>query len=76
MPHIEIKLYPGRTEEQKKACAAQVTAAVAETMGCPTTAVSVAIKEVQKDDWKAQVWDEQIVKDEAFLYKKPEYECK
>ncbi|MBP5185172.1 MAG: tautomerase family protein [Lachnospiraceae bacterium] len=75
MPHVEIKCYPGRTEEQKKECAKAVTQAIAETMGCSTTSVSVAIKEVAQADWKEQVWDAQIKKDEQLLYKKPEYTC-
>ena len=75
MPHVEIKCYPGRTEEQKTECAKAVTKAVAETLGCNTTSVSVAIKEVDPDDWKEQVWNAQIMKDEQQLYKKPEYTC-
>ena len=32
MPHVEIKCYPGRTEEVKAKCAEAVTKAVSETM--------------------------------------------
>ena len=31
MPHVEIKCYPGRTEEQKRRCAEEVTKAISET---------------------------------------------
>ena len=75
MPHVEIKCYPGRTEEQKNECAKAITQAIADTMGCSTTSVSVAIKEVEPSDWKEQVWNAQIIPDEGFLYKKPEYTC-
>lgn len=75
MPHIEIKCYPGRTEEQKTECAKAITMVIADTMGCSTTSVSVAIKEVAPSDWKEQVWDAQIVPDKGCLYKKPEYTC-
>ena len=34
MPHVVIKCFPGRTEEQKTKCAEEVTKAIAETMGC------------------------------------------
>jgi 4-oxalocrotonate tautomerase len=34
MPHIEIKCFPGRTEEQKKLCAERITEVVAESLGC------------------------------------------
>ena len=39
MPHIEIKCFPGRTEDVKQACADKVAAIVAETLGCNTTAL-------------------------------------
>ena len=76
MPHIEIKCFPGRSEEQKKLCAEKVAQAAAEALGCKLSSVSVAIKEVEQADWKPQVWDKQIVPDADCLYKKPEYTCK
>ena len=42
-------------------------------MGCDETSVSVAIKEIEKDDWKEKVWDKQIISEEEYLYKKPGY---
>ena len=74
MPHVEIKCFPGRTEEQKTRCAEEVTKAIAETMGCNESSVSVAIKEISQDDWKSQVWDTQIAPDNN-VYKKPGYTC-
>ena len=76
MPHIEIKCFPGRSEEQKTLCAEKVAQAAAEALGCKLSSVSVAIKEVEQADWKPQVWDKQIVPDADYLYKKPEYTCK
>ena len=75
MPHVEIKCYPGRTEEQKKICAEKIAQDIVETLGCDITHVSVAIKDIERSDWKEQVWDKSIVPDEKYLYKKPEYEC-
>ena len=74
MPHVVIKCFPGRTEEQKTKCAEEVTKAIAETMGCNESSVSVDIKEIAQDDWKDQVWDEEILPLEN-LYKKPGYTC-
>ena len=74
MPHVEIKCFPGRTEEQKIRCAEEVTKAIAETMGCNESSVSVAIKEVAQDDWKDKVWDKEILPLDN-LYKKPGYTC-
>ncbi len=75
MPHVEIKCYPGRSEEVKKKCAEKVAAEVAELLGCNISAVSVAIKEVEKENWKEQVYDGQIFADEKALYVKPGYTC-
>lgn len=73
MPHIEIKCYPGRSDEQKRLCTEKVAQAAAEALGLSTSTVSVAIKEIEKENWKKDVWDKQIVPDEKYLYKKPEY---
>ena len=75
MPHVEIKCYPGRTEEQKKACATKIAEDIAQTLGCGLESVSVAIKEVQQADWKKDVWEAQIVADKELLYKEPGYTC-
>lgn len=75
MPHVEIKCYPGRSEEQKKNCAEAVTKAISETMGCDASSVSIAIKEIEKDDWKVKVWDKEIAPEMNGLYKKPGYTC-
>ena len=74
MPHVEIKCFPGRTEEVKKACAEMVAADVSETLGCPATAVSVAIKEIPQENWK-DVFNGQIMADKDSLYVEPGYTC-
>ena len=73
MPHAEVKCFAGRTEEQKRLCAERIAEVIAETLGCETSGVSVAIKEVEKGEWKAEVWDKVIVPDCEFLYKEPGY---
>ncbi len=75
MPHVEIKCFPGRTEEVKTKCAEEVAKAIAETMGCDVSSVSIAIKEIDKDDWKSKVWDTLIAPEKDSLYKKPGYTC-
>lgn len=73
MPHVEIKCFPGRTEEQKKKCAEKVAGDVAEILGCEVSSVSVAIKDVDEKDWKEKLWDKNIVAEKDFLYKTPGY---
>ena len=75
MPHAEINCYPGRTEEQKKQCAEKIAQDIAEILGCPVSAVSVAIREINQENWKQQIWDEKIVPAEKELYVRPGYTC-
>ena len=41
MPHVEIKCYPGRTEEVKQKCADKVAADVAELLGRALTEMQI-----------------------------------
>lgn len=49
MPHVEIKCFPRRIENQKKLCAKKISEVIAETLGCKTSSVSVAIKDVPEE---------------------------
>ncbi|MGG6446359.1 2-hydroxymuconate tautomerase [Pseudobacillus badius] len=51
MPYVTVKMLEGRTEEQKKALAERVTAAVAETTGAPAEKVVVFIEEMSKNHY-------------------------
>ena len=73
MPHVEIKCYPGRTEEVKQKCADKIAADVAELMGCNLSSVSVAFNEVEQSDWK-DFYNNTIMADKDALYIKPGYD--
>jgi len=75
MPHVEIKCFSGRTDEQKTECAEKIAEVIANTLGCKTSSVSVSIKDVDEEKWKEEVWDREIVPNKDFLYKKPGYSC-
>ena len=75
MPHVTIKCFPGRTEEQKKLCAEKISEIIAETLGCKLTSVSVAIKDIPEKSWKEEVWDKEIKNDKKYLFKEPGYSC-
>jgi 4-oxalocrotonate tautomerase len=55
MPHIIVKLYPGRTEEQKIRLTEAITKDVVEIAKCPEEAVSLAIEEISQDEWDEKV---------------------
>lgn len=75
MPHVEIKCFSGRTEEQKTLCAERIAENIAETLGCNVSSVSVTIEEVSEDNWKEKVGDTNILLSVDSLYKKPGYTC-
>ena len=76
MPHIKIKCFPGRTENQKTLCAEKIAEIVAETLNCDVSSVSVAFEEISREDWKEKVWDTEIMPNMNSLYKKPGYTYK
>ncbi len=73
MPHVIIKLYPGRTEEQKYRLAEAITKDVVAIAKCEEKSVSVAIEEVDPSQWAEKVYQPDILDNEAYLYKKPGY---
>lgn len=48
MPYVTVKMLEGRTNEQKKALAEKITAAVVETTGAPADRVHVMIEDMPK----------------------------
>jgi len=75
MPHVIVKSYPGRTEEQKQLLAQKIVEDVAEIFNAKEDCVSVAIYDVPKPEWKEKVWDTEIKPEMDTLYRKPAYTC-
>jgi len=73
MPHVIIKLLPGRTEEQKIRLAEAITRDVMDIAGCEEKSVSIAFEEVEKDQWAEKVYRPDILGQPDLLYKKPGY---
>ncbi len=73
MPHVIVKLYPGRTESQKQLCAEKITQAIIESIGAEDKSISVAFEEIPREQWKEAVYQPDIVSKENTLYKKPGY---
>lgn len=73
MPHVIVKLWPGKTERQKMQLAEEITESVMKTLNYGPESVSVAFEEVEAKDWAAKVYQPEIVGNEKHLYKKPGY---
>ena len=75
MPHVIVKLWPGRNDEIKRNLAQKVANTVAQELKVDIGDVSVAIEEVIQSDWGEQVYKKEI-KDNPNIYFKPNYEYK
>jgi 4-oxalocrotonate tautomerase len=73
MPHVIIKLYPGRTEGQKLRLADEIVRDVVEIAKCAEKSVSVAIEEVHPEDWTEKVYRPDILDKAHTLYREPGY---
>lgn len=51
MPILQVEILKGRTVEQKRAMIEKVTDAVCETLNCPKEAVSIMIREMDKENY-------------------------
>jgi len=74
MPHATIKLWPGKTEEQKQLLAARITEVITETLEGKKESVSVSIIEVEPEKWGAEVYKKDIIDGKDSLYKEPGYQ--
>lgn len=73
MPHVIVKLWPGKSERQKADLAQRITKAVTESLHCGEDSVSVAMEEVESAEWSERVFEPDIQTNWDKLYKKPGY---
>ena len=74
MPHVIVKLWPGNSEQQKARLADAITRDVMNVLNYGEESVSVAIEEVEPQDWKELVYKPDIVNKPEQLYKRPGYD--
>ena len=73
MPHVIIKAWPGKTEQQKQTLADRIAQDVMDVFGYGEESVSVALEEINPRDLAAQVYQPDIKQGRGKLYKKPGY---
>jgi 4-oxalocrotonate tautomerase len=73
MPHIIVKLWPGKSEQQKTRLAEEIAKDVMDVLKYGEEAVSVAIEEVKPQDWAEKVYKPDILNNPEKLFKKPGY---
>lgn len=68
-----MKLWPGKTEQQKARLAQKIAEDVMEVLHYGEESVSVALEEVPASEWAEKVYQPDIVNVRGRLYKKPGY---
>ena len=76
MPHVIVKLWPGKTERQKNRLAEAITKNVMNILQYGEESVSVAMEEVKPQDCVERVYRPDIKRNLDKLYKKPGYDEK
>jgi len=73
MPHVIVKLLPGRSEQQKARLADEIVRDIVAIAKCEEKSVSVAFEEIKPEDWAEKVYKPDILDSPEKLYKKPGY---
>jgi 4-oxalocrotonate tautomerase len=73
MPHVIVKMWPGKSEQQKHELSDEITKAVTRVLGYGKESVSVGIEIVQPSAWLADVYNPDIRDKWDTLYQQPGY---
>jgi 4-oxalocrotonate tautomerase len=73
VPHVIVKLWPGKSDDQKRRLTDAITRGVMESLDYGEEAVSVALEEIAPAAWTAQVYEPDILGNWANLTKQPGY---
>lgn len=73
MPHVSVKLWPGKSEQQKQRLADKIVQDIIDILGSSDASISVAIEDIDSETWPDAVYEPDIVQKIDKLYKKPGY---
>ena len=73
MPHVSVKMYPGRSEKEKAELAEAILRNVMDIIGAGRSSISVAIEEISPQEWKEKVYQPEIIRKSDKLYIRPGY---
>jgi len=73
MPHLIVKLWPGKSEDQKQRLTDAIVKDVVNILHYGEESVSVSFEEIAAEEWNERVYRPDIVKNANRLYKKPGY---
>ena len=73
MPHVIVKLWPGKSDKHKARLAREITQSVMTVLNYGEESVSVAMEEIAPDEWMNKVYKPDILDKADRIYKKPGY---
>ena len=73
MPHVIVKLWPGKSGDQKRRLTEIIVRGVIDTLDYGEDAVSVAFEEVAPAEWTSEVYEPDIAMKWRTLTKQPGY---
>ena len=74
MPHVIVKLWPGKSDQQKTRLAEKIAKDVMDVLNYGEESVSVGFEEIKSQYWKEKVYKPDIQDKWDKLYRKPGYE--
>lgn len=73
MPHVIVKLWPGKSANQKQRLSDAIVRGVTSTLNYGGESVSVAFEEIDPGDWSERVFEPDILGKWNTLTKEPGY---
>ena len=73
MPHVIVKLWPGKSDQQKARLAEKIAKDVMDVLNYGEESVSVGFEEIESKDWAEKVYKPDILGRIDGIYKKPGY---
>ena len=73
MPHVIVKLWPGKSDEQKARLSDAIVESVTRILGYGPDSVSVGFEDVPSDEWMDRVYAPDIAAKWPSLIKQPGY---
>jgi 4-oxalocrotonate tautomerase len=73
VPHVIVKLYPGKSAAQKARLSDAITRSVMEILDHDDDAVSVGFEEIGAEDWMERVFEPDVLGKWSTLTKPPGY---
>lgn len=73
MPHINIKMYPGRSDDVKQKLTDAIVKDVLSVVQCDEKWISVVFEDIDSAEWPEKVYKPEILDKQDKLFKKPGY---